>query len=282
MATRTLGLSVETYLCNNYEDDYVEVSVTSNNYAFGNDVPTYISFNFPTTSLRADYANGVTFEWEIILHFNNGVSVTVYEGTVYSCTSSTNLSVYDIALPSQAVSAFQQSTIDYIELYPTRENRRLLRGRGGSATCTITYTETVLPTLSTPGAPTLSQNGNMMTISWSPAYGYYGSGYVTYYILVNGDEEMWYVGTSTSFECEIPSNYYGVSKSYSIRADYSGLMAWGNSTSFTPKSIEVHRTIRCYLNGAWQDCIVKYYDGANWIECVAKYFDGSQWQDCSF
>lgn len=285
MATRTLDLSVETKLCTNYADDYVKVSVTSNNYAFGNDVPTHISFAWSTSVLRADYSGGVTFEWEIILHFNNDASVTVYEGTVTSCTSTTDLSVSDIALPSAAVSALQQSTIDYIELYPTRENRRLLRGRGGSATCTITYTEVaeVTPSIEWSNRTvTCTQNGDAVNVSWYPAVGYDGSGSVYYYLFCGSEDNVVYSGTATSATVYPPT--YNEQYAYYVKATYSTAPErWSTTTYFTAtKSTQVHYTIRCYLNGSWQDCIIKYFDGTGWIECVPNYCDGSSWKTCSF
>lgn len=44
----------------------------------------------------------------------------------------------------------------------------------------------------------------------------------------------------------------------------------------------VKRTIRCYIDGGWKDCIIKYYDGTGWADCTPKYFDGTRWIECSF
>lgn len=293
MATRTLDLYVEDYNCRNYEDDYVEVSVTSNNYAFVNDTPTYISFNFPISSLRANYSSGVTFEWEIILHFSNNSYATVYEGTVSSCTSTTNLSVSNIALPSDAVSLLKQSTIDYIELYPIRENRRLLEGRGGSATCYIDYEEynsdPYIEWYNT--SLSVSTSNGQVHVSWNPATVINGnsSNAIQYIVActISGQgfdgSEYTAVTASTSHSFTPPA--YNTELFLQITAEASGVHNVKHSEGVeltVAQAIVSYSTIRCYLNGQWQDCTVQYYDGKQWSYCSVNYYDGTKWQNCSF
>lgn len=54
-----------------------------------------------------------------------------------------------------------------------------------------------------------------------------------------------------------------------------------NTVTFTYAESS-HRTIRCYLEDSWKDCVVYYYDGSNWLECVPHYYNGSSWEVCSF
>lgn len=74
-------------------------------------------------------------------------------------------------------------------------------------------------------------------LSWTPAYGSGSSGDVTYYVLVDGDMYVWPAGTATSLTHAIPSEYYGVSASFSVRADYGGMMAFSSGTSFTAQHL---------------------------------------------
>lgn len=89
------------------------------------------------------------------------------------------------------------------------------------------------PTLSTPSAPNVSQNGTNYVFSWDAALGSNGSGSVTYDILVDGDYAVWSAGTAKSLTHSIPSDFYGVSHNFSVRASYAKLKKYSSDTSFT-------------------------------------------------
>lgn len=296
MAIRTSTLFVENYNCTNNEDDYVEVTVTNNNYAFGSDVPTYISFDFPLSSLKANYdpnGSGVTFSWEIVLHFQNGSNVTIYEGTIYSCTANTNLSVSNIELSSEAVSLLQQSTIEYIELFPTRENRRLLEGKGGYATCYIEYEEynpdPYVEWYNT--SLNVSTSNGQVHVSWNPATVVNGSNSNAIQYIVactisgQGFDGSEYTAVTTNTSHSFTPPAYNTELFLQITAEASGVhnVKYSEGVKFSvAKPINNYRTIRCYINNQWQDCIVRYFDGSGWIDCTPKYYDGTQWLECSF
>lgn len=48
------------------------------------------------------------------------------------------------------------------------------------------------------------------------------------------------------------------------------------------KNPQPNYTIKCFIDGQWQECSVQYYDGTKWIAAMAKYYDGTQFVECSF
>ena len=157
--------------------------------------------------------------------------------------------------------------------------------QASSYSTTTTYTLKA-PTLSDPGKPKVMQSGGSYVISWAPAIGSYGSGDVTYVIYI-GDSYEFNVGKGTindgvvTYTCTIPSECYGKSVTIAVQALYGNLDAWNWSDGFIAELLTAY-TIRCYIDGRWQDCIIRYYDGENWIDSIATYFDGAQWIECSF
>ena len=91
----------------------------------------------------------------------------------------------------------------------------------------------LFPTLSTPPAPSVTQNGTNYVFSWGAALGSNGSGSITYDILVDGDYAVWSAGTARNLTHSIPSDFYGVSHRFSVRASYSKLKKYSSETPFT-------------------------------------------------
>lgn len=126
--------------------------------------------------------------------------------------------------------------------------------------------------------------------TWDKATPINGAGSVSYSLVAaytkDGQytEKTMYSGSATTATFDPP--VYGISVSYCVYAFSSGAANSGTGTSGKSLTITLpettHYIVRCYINGAWQDCIVQYYDGSKWQECTVKYYDGSNWQDCSF
>jgi len=137
---------------------------------------------------------------------------------------------------------------------------------------------------------TITSTGSQVQASWNPAsIANNYNGEVIQYSLVCQIREHGYDGTE--YETTITETSHTFAPPAYDQELFIQITAWANNVGgnrysegvyFTVPSAPSHYTIRCYLNGGWQDCIIQYHDGVNWIECVAKYHDGSQWQDCSF
>ena len=135
----------------------------------------------------------------------------------------------------------------------------------------------------------IEQVGTEAQITWTAVQSRYGAGTPIYIVFSNDYTEL-YRGTSTSVTVEpigFDKEYIYFVFVYSSLVEEGG---WSETVSFSVSSTPPpeHYTIRCYVDGAWQDCIVQYYDDSTsdpetrWKECIVKYYDGSNWQNCSF
>ena len=144
------------------------------------------------------------------------------------------------------------------------------------------------PTLTTPGAPIITQNGDNYIVSWEPAIGSNGNGSVEYVVVVSNEGEPYYADTSTSITIPILNSWYDKSIPFWVHAyyagewdsldGYTGIETVSGPTYFTATN---HRTIKYYDGEYWVECIPYYYDGKDWVECIPYYYDGEDWVECS-
>lgn len=135
--------------------------------------------------------------------------------------------------------------------------------------------------------PTVSQSGTSLMISWTRATVVNDTGNVYYIVRCtsNSGIDDAVETTDTSASMQIPA--YGVELNIIVTAicDSPSLSIGSKTAQFIAEEIVVepsYYTIRTYINGMWQDSIVRYYDGISWIECVPQYYNGTQWVECSF
>ena len=136
----------------------------------------------------------------------------------------------------------------------------------------------------------VSQEDYKARLTWDKATPINGAGSISYAVEASYTKDgqsitkTVYSGSSTSILIEPPE--YGIAVSYCVFAFSSGALNSGTGSAGKSLTITLpevtHYTVKCYLNGTWQDCLIYYYDGSNWIECIAKYYDGTQWNECSF
>lgn len=109
-------------------------------------------------------------------------------------------------------------------------------GRFTSVQVTITYSDPISFTWSNKKV-SVSQTGKKVKVSWNAASGSGGSGSITYYLYVNGENNCVYQGTGLSFELTPPK--YDENVSYFVLAVYSGLSIWSDTTYFSAKGATV-------------------------------------------
>lgn len=192
---------------------------------------------------------GISINFDRMRHFSNDYYLVVYVGgvrigetdriygnrdyyTTVSHTMDFDTEDYSSKYFANALTATGSITVKAYENGSADESFNIRSG----CTCTI-YVYYDAPSLSAPGKPTVTQEGTNYKISWSPAsISGGGSGNILYDVLVDGDVYMWSAGTATSLTHAIPSEYYGVSASFSVRATCDSLSlepSYSLSTSFT-------------------------------------------------
>lgn len=212
--------------------EWVDYEPSQKNVPLGSNASPYaVEIYFDSGTVYANYASNVTMKWDIKIKAG-GSWYTLYSGSKSMNKSNSNFSLgYQSISDSGLKSALKSSGYNHVGIYQT--GSRNIKGTSSSGGDCWIYYDVAQPTLGTPGTPTVTQNNSgQYVISWSaPSYSN-GSGSPYYYVLVDGDAEMF--GTSsTSYTWTIPSSYYGVSHYFTIRADYSGLMTFSGDTYFT-------------------------------------------------
>lgn len=284
MPSRTLNLYVPKELYNEDDDESLKITISDEdqglNVPFGIHKPTKISFDFPVSSLCADYKSGVYFSYVVLL-IMNGAWYQIKEDNngeyeIDYCSNTVSLSIDSQNLPDWTVTNLQKYSIDCIRVQPTSSNR-LLRGKGGPASCTIYY-EDMSPTLSwSNNTLTADYENGKINLSWHAATGLNGSGNVNYTIYCDGN----IIDTTQSTSFSVTPSVYNQECSFQILAQYNGTCnAWSKEASITVTVEE--NTIRLYDGTGWVDCVIKLYDGVSWVLCTARYHDGSSFVDCSF
>lgn len=156
---------------------------------------------------------------------------------------------------------------------------------------TTTYTLTAPSITWTNKALNVTQQGDQVFISWSPAsiINNYSSEVVWYSIQCTidgvGFVDGQYFGadtTDTSIVFTPPAYDKELFVQLNAWAHNVGGVVYSDSATFVITSAPGYYTIKCFIDGEWKECIIKYYDGKNWIDSIAKYFDGAQWIECSF
>lgn len=136
--------------------------------------------------------------------------------------------------------------------------------------------------LTAPGIPSVTQNDNQYIVSWTPAVGSYGSGSVTYVVVVGDEGETYEAGTSTSISIPIYPSQYGVSVSFRVWAYYSGKESVCVDYAYCIATD--HRTVKYSPDGqTYIECIIYYCaDGKAYGECVPyECADGQNYIECS-
>ena len=77
-------------------------------------------------------------------------------------------------------------------------------------------------TLTPPGNPVVSQNGNTYVVSWESSSASGGTGNITYEVVVGDEGEIYKSGSSTSISIPISNSFYGKSVRFRVWAYYSG------------------------------------------------------------
>lgn len=159
------------------------------------------------------------------------------------------------------------------------------------ASSTTTYTLTAPNVTWTNKALNITQQGDQVFISWNPAsiINNYSSEVVWYSIQCTidgvGFVDGQYFGadtTDTSILFTPPAYDKELFVQLNAWAHNVSGGVYSDSATFIITSAPEHYTIKCFIDGEWKECIIKYYDGQNWIDSIAKYFDGTQWVECSF
>lgn len=95
----------------------------------------------------------------------------------------------------------------------------------------VIYKTFTQPTVTKPGAPTITQNSDgTFKASWTASTGNYGVGSVSYQLYC-GNDLIGSATTNTSITANIPT--YGTAYSFTVKATYSGVSATSNATSYT-------------------------------------------------
>lgn len=132
------------------------------------------------------------------------------------------------------------------------------------------------------------QDGNQVYVSWNPAQSSVFGQKIEYFLYVEGF--FVYSGTDTYATVYIGDQFqFNQQYTYNVEAHCGELVEYSEDVLFTatesgstqPDSSH-HYTVRWYVNGSWQDCLIYYYDGSNWIECTPYFYNGSEWETCSF
>lgn len=139
-----------------------------------------------------------------------------------------------------------------------------------------TYFTPSAPSVTTPGKPVVSQNGEQYVISWSAATGSYGEGSVTYQVIVAG-VYSYQAGTATQISISIKDEWYDSAIQFIVYAYYDSAESNSKITTYTATC---HRTVSYYTGSSWVECIVYYYNGSDWIECIPYYYN-DEWKLCS-
>lgn len=134
------------------------------------------------------------------------------------------------------------------------------------------------PRLTAPGKPLVTQSGSQYSVSWAASTGQYGTGNITYVVVVGDEGESYQAGTATSISIDIYNEWYDQSIRFRVYAYYSNLEQVSETGYYTATN---HRTIMYNNGSSWSECIVYYFDGSNWIECIPYYYDGTSWKECS-
>lgn len=245
----------------------ISASNTSANITLS-DGDSYTFSGNPTSD--APVANGtvtgISINFDRMRHFSNDYYLVVYVGgirigetdrvygnrdyyTTVSHTMSFDTADYSSQYFANALTATGSITVKAYENGSADESFNIRSG----CECTI-YVYYDAPTLTKPGKPTISQEGTNYVISWSAATGTGGNGYVTYDVLVDGDVYMWSAGSTTKLTHAIPSEYYGVSVSFSVRAYYNGtLYTYSESEPFVATLPSVGAPSNLLVNGVSTD-----------------------------
>lgn len=233
------------------------------------DGDSYTFSGSPTSDAAVSYGTvtGISINFNRMRHFSDDYYLVVYVGgtrigetdriygkrdyyTTVSHTMDFDTADYSSKYFQNALTATGSITV---KAYENGDDDESFNIRSGCE-CTI-YVYYDAPSLTKPGKPTISQEGTNYVISWSAATGTGGSGYVTYDVLVDGDMYMWSAGNSTKLTHAIPSEYYGVSATFSVRAHYNGTLYTysENSEPFVATLPSVGAPSNLLVNGASTD-----------------------------
>ena len=137
-------------------------------------------------------------------------------------------------------------------------------------------------------------SGLSTTIVWSAAeVANLGSSTIYYQYFVGPGSvynDNYCIGTTTKLTATITeqnilskcgTNFEGTCYLF-VRAYWNNGSTSGGWTTPTGKAFTYtpHRTLKYYVNGGWQECIVYYYDGSGWKECFPYYYNNG-WIECS-
>ena len=137
-------------------------------------------------------------------------------------------------------------------------------------------------------------SGQSATITWSAAeVTNLGDSTVYYQYFVGPSStysDSYHVGTTTGQTATITeqnilskcgTNFEGTCYLF-VRAYWDNGVSTGGWTTPTGKTFTYtpHRTLKYYVNGGWQECIVYYFDGNGWRECYPYYYNNG-WVECS-
>ena len=283
MASRTIYFSLQAGFDGKTEGagEKVDFDVTSGDAsAFGSNVPkSFSAYINPSRSngMYADYSSNATVKWSFEFKLNGTWhSIGEYSRAMNQYTSDWNMSG-DIS--SYVAELMQEYPIAEI-CFRLNDDDRVIASSSTSGYVTIEYDEAQNAYMQwTDNKLNCSMNGDKVHISWNAPYVYGTSGVIEYYLQCDSDSNIVYYGTNTYADVEPPS--YGEEHAYYVFASCEGTAGAWSETAYYTAIVDQNTSysVKCYLNGGWQDCVVKYYNGIDWQYCTVYFYDDG-WKLC--